>query len=273
MSGLMKLSINNHQATLSGGLPTAREVGIFIAEYASWLWASGATCIRIEKNVFRMQKAFGVEADICIMPRHIHATVWNKERSESFSIVRRNQKAVISFDINTQMSKLSWDVAEGRCDFFEAREAFERIKQIKPANPSMVLLLVSLANASFCRLFGGDLISMLLVFISTFCGYKIKQIMLEDRVDVRFVFLCSSFVSSVISAGAHLFGWGETPEIALASSVLYLIPGIPYINAVNDMLDGHYICSYCRLMDGLILTVCLSFGFCCGLFLMNLNWF
>lgn len=253
--------------------PTAREVGMFITEYASCLWSSGATCIRIEKNVFRMQKALGVEADISIMPHHINATVWNSDRSDSFSIVRRNRKSVISFDINTQLSKLSWDLAEGRCSLGEAKARFERIKQTAPANPYMVLILASLANASFCRLFGGDLVSMLLVFVSTLCGYKLKQILLEDKVDVRFVFLCSSFVSSVISAGAHLFGWGNTPEIALASSVLYLIPGIPYINAVNDMLDGHYICSYCRLMDGLVLTICLSMGFCCGLFLMNLNWF
>ena len=265
--------MNKNQTIQSTGLPTACEAGVFIADYASWLWASGATCIRIEKNVFRMQKALGIDADISIMPRHIHATIWNKERNESFSIVRRNHKSVISFDINTQMSKLSWDIAEGRCTFSQAQATFERIKQTQPANPSMDLLLASLANASFCRLFGGDLISMLLVFISTLCGYKIKQILLEEKVDVRFVFLCSSFVSAVISAGAHLFGWGGTPEIALASSVLYLIPGIPYINAVNDLLDGHYICSYCRLMDGLVLTICLSIGFCCGLFLMNLNWF
>lgn len=265
--------MSNHHSLSQTGQPTAREVAIFIAEYASWLWASGATCIRIEKNVFRMQKAFGVDADVSIMPRHIHVTAWNQERSESFSIVRRNLKSLISFDINTQMSKLSWDVADERCSFQEALQRFEEIKQTKPASPTMVLLLASLANASFCRLFGGDLISMLLVFVSTLCGYRMKQTLLEERIDVRFVFLCSSFVSAVISAGAHLFGWGETPEIALASSVLYLIPGIPYINAVSDMLDGHYICSFCRLMDGLVLTVCLSIGLCCGLFLMNLNWF
>lgn len=257
----------------SENMPTPREVGIFISEYAAWMWGCGATCIRIEKNVSRMLKAFGVEADFSIMPGHVHTTVWNKDRTDAFSIVRRSHKSGISFDINTQMSKLSWDVAEGVCNFKEALNVFERIKQTRPANPHLVLLLASLANASFCRLFGGDAISMLLVFISTLCGYKIKQILLEEKVDVRFVFLCSSFVSSVISAGAHLFGWGTTPEIALASSVLYLIPGIPYINAVSDLLDSHYICSFCRFVDGLVLTACLSIGFCFGLFLMNLNWF
>lgn len=253
--------------------PTAKDIGLFIADYAAWLCGCGATCIRLEKGVNRISEALGVDTDMSIMPTHIQTTVSTRDRGESFSIVRKIHKSAVSFDINTQMSKLSWDIAEGRCDFREALARFERIKLTRPARPLLVLLLVSAANASFCRLFGGDAVSMLIVFVSTLCGYKMKQVMLEDGVDSRVVFICSSFFSAVISASGHLFGWGATPEIAFASSVLYLIPGIPYINSVSDMLDGHYLCAFSRLMDGLVLTACLSLGFCGGLLLMNLNWF
>lgn len=82
---------------------------------------------------------------------------------------------------------------------------------------------------------------MLIVFISTLAGYRLKQIMLSDRRDVRLVFLCASFFSAALSAGGQLFGIGSTPEIALGTSVLYLIPGVPYINAVSDIIYKHYI--------------------------------
>ena len=75
----------------------------------------------------------------------------------------------------------------------------------------------------------------------------------------------------MLSAGCHLFGWGDTPEIALGSSVLYLVPGIPYINSVSDMLGGHYLCAFSRLMNGVVLTVCLSLGLICGLLILNLD--
>ena len=250
---------------------TCSEIGDFLSEYATWLWGCGATCIRLEKNVRRMAQTLGVEIDMGIMPTHIYATVWRHDRSDCYTVVRAMHKSAISFDVNTQLSKLSWDLADGRCDFEQARRMFEHIKQTPSANPWLVLLLASVANASFCRLFGGDAVAMLLVFVSTLCGFRVKQMMLADKVDVRIVFACSSFFSAVISAGGHLFSWGSTPEIALASSVLYLIPGIPYINSVSDMLDGHYICAYSRLMDGIVLTASLSLGLCCGLVVMSMK--
>lgn len=246
---------------------------LFIADYAAWLCGCGATCIRIEKNVSRIAQAFGLEIEMIIMPSHLSLTGRDMTGEHSFTLVKNIHLSAISFNINTQLSKLSWDIADGRCGFEGAKARFERIKRTRPENKWLTLVLASLANASFCRLFGGDIISMLVVLASTFCGYRLKQIMLEERVDVRLVFVCSSFVSAVLSAGCHLFGWGETPEIALGSSVLYLIPGIPYINSVSDMLDGHYLCAFSRLMNGLVLTTCLSFGLICGLLILNLDLF
>lgn len=34
---------------------TMDTLGRFLAEYSAWLWGSGATCVRIDKNVSRMR--------------------------------------------------------------------------------------------------------------------------------------------------------------------------------------------------------------------------
>ena len=41
--------------------------------------------------------------------------------------------------------------------------------------------------------------------------------------------------------------------MAIATSVLYLVPGIAFLNAFNDMIDGHYVCFFSRLMDAIVL--------------------
>ena len=253
-------------------LPEVRAVGCFLAEYASWLLGCGATCIRIEKNVGRMAEAFGVEIDLTIMPSNIQISVSNARHPEPHLILKRIHKSGISFNLNTQLSSLSWDVADHRLSFEKARQRFVQITRTKPSNQWAVLVLASLANMSFCRLFHGDGVSMVLVFLATLVGYRLKQVMLRYRVDVRVVFLCSAFSSSVIGAGAHLFGWGATPDVAIGTSVLYLIPGIPYINSVSDMLDGHYLCAFSRFIDAMLLTASLSLGLCCGMLLMDLRW-
>lgn len=243
----------------------------FLAEYAACMLRCGATCIRIRKNVARMAGAFGVEAQVAIMPRHVHVAVREAGGGRSQYETCWTQGGGISFRINSELSKLSWEVADGKADFAQACHAFEQIRKAPCENRWLVLLLASLANASFCRLFGGDAVSMLVVFSATLAGYFIKQVMLENKADVRVAFLCSAFFSAVIASGCHVFGWGGTPEIALGTSVLYLIPGIPYINSVSDMLEGHYVCAFSRFMDAVVLTTCLTAGLCGGLFLMGLK--
>lgn len=253
--------------------PSVKEACIFLSEYAAWLLGCGATCIRIEKNVKRMVQAWNLTSEMVILPAHIQMVVWNESHTHSYSNIEKVRHTGISFDINTRLSRLSWRIADGKTSFNEGKELFSKIVTTRPANKWMVLLLASLANASFCRLFGGDFISMLIVFTATLAGYRLKQIMLEDKMDIRLTFFCCAFFSSVIGAAGYVFSIGTTPELALGTSVLYLIPGIPYINSVSDLLDGHYVSSYSRFMNAAVLTASLSAGLCGGMLLMNIKWF
>ena len=55
--------------------PTVKEVSDFLSEYAVQLFGSGATCIRMEKNMHRIARSQDMEASFSILPRHIHLTV------------------------------------------------------------------------------------------------------------------------------------------------------------------------------------------------------
>ena len=250
-----------------------RELAAFLGDYAAKLAGCGATCIRIEKNTRRMANAFGVRSDICILPSHIHVIIWRDNEADNIVAVRKVSGHSINFNINAQLSRLSWEVADNRIDMPTALSRYTAICNTTPTGQWEVLLLTALANASFCRLFGGDAIAMLIVFLSTLAGYRLKQIMLEDKRDVRLSFLCASFFSATLSAAGHIFDIGSTPEIAVSTSVLYLIPGVPYINAVSDIIYSHYLCAFSRFMDAAILTACLSIGLCAGLFMLGLKWF
>lgn len=250
-----------------------RRTAAFLADYASLLLGCGATCIRIEKNTRRMAGAFGVGFDIAITPTHVYVSVWSNDTGQRHLTVRPTAGCGISFNINARLSRLSWEVADNHLDLAAAIDRFREIRKTEPTGKMETLILTSLANASFCRLFGSDPIAMLTVFISTLAGYRLKQVMLEDNRDVRLTFLCASFFSSALSAGGHIFSIGTTPEIALGTSVLYLIPGVPYINAVSDMIYRHYLCAFSRFMDAAVLTACLSAGLCAGMLILGLKWF
>lgn len=248
-----------------------RAIGEFLSQYSVRLLGCGATCVRLEKNVRRMADALGVTAEITIMPRHINLTVSKSGDAVPFTISATVMHPSISFFLNTRLSRLSWELADGKIDFDTARKRMMEIVASDTQNKWMVLFLASFANAAFCRLFGGDCTAMAIVFMATLAGYFVKLVLLECKVDLRVVFMVCAFVSSVLGATDSLFSLGGTPEVAISTSVLYLVPGIPFLNSFSDMLYRHYICAFSRFVDAMVLTCCLSAGLCGGVALMNIS--
>lgn len=253
--------------------PTINDLSLFLSRYSAWLLGSGATSIRLEKNVCRIANAYGKEAELFIMPRHIHLSIWERGKTDVTTSIAAVNHTAISFNLNTELSKLSWEIADKKLDFTEVQDLFEHYIHSDCQNKWLVLMLVAFANAAFCRLFGGDLQAMLVVGIATLAGYYLKILMLEKGTDLRLMAIVCSFVSSILGASCQLFGFGATPDIAIGTSVLYLVPGIPFINSFSDLLYRHYLCALSRFTDAVVLTCCLSLGLCAGMMLMNAGMF
>ena len=144
-----------------------QDICLFFSEYVTWLMNSGATCIRIEKNVARIAEAWKVDVRMTIMPSHIMLCVWDEKHITSYSNISQSCFNQNNFYVNALLSKLSWEIADGKVDFQKSNDRLKKIVQIPPLNQWTVLVLVSFANAAFCGLFKGDMISMLLVFVAT----------------------------------------------------------------------------------------------------------
>lgn len=259
--------------TCDSGRPTLDSLCRFVSRYSAVLLGAGATCIRIEKNISRIADAYGMDIEMTIMPRHVHITVRERDSGRLVTSIATVTHAAISFNINTRLSQLSWAIADGRLSFDRAKEVYEEIVSEDSQSRWLVLLLVTLANASFCRLFGGDFIAMGIVAAATCTGYYLKQQLLAHGCDVRVMFMICAFVSAVLGASGLLFGLGVTPQVALGTSVLYLVPGIPLLNSFSDMLYRHYLCAFSRFADAMVLTACLSIGLCAAMMLMQVGMF
>ncbi len=267
------ITTDNRDADKAGRRPPVRDTCLFLASYAARLLGCGATCIRIEKNIKRMAAAFGKEAEITIMPRHVHVTVNEPESDSTFTSSATVIPAAINFNMNTRLSELSWEVADTGISFEATKDKFKDIAATGQENKYVVLMLATLANASFCRLFGGDAAAMAVVAAATFAGLGVKQELIARHTDTRIMMIICAFVSSVLGATAVLFNLGDTPLTAMGTSVLYLVPGIPFLNSFSDMLCRHYICAFCRFTDTIVLTCCLSAGLCAGMLMMGVGMF
>ena len=134
-------------------------------------------------------------------------------------------------------------------------------------DPIFTLILVGLANASFCRLFGGEWCAVGIVFTATLLGFYLKQRMQAKGFNHYVIFIASAFAASMYASVAMIFD--TTSEIAIATSVLYLIPGVPLINGVIDIVEGHVLNGIARLTSALMLIVCIAVGLACTLMIVK----
>ena len=51
-----------------------------------------------------------------------------------------------------------------------------------------------------------------------------------------------------------------TPDIAIGTSVLFLIPGVPLLNGVIDIVESHILLGTTRLVSALLLVMCIAVG-------------
>lgn len=146
-------------------------IGKFIAEYSAHLMGAGVHTSRVVRNTKRIGEAFGLDVKLSVFHRNIILTIIDKETNEACNEVIDIPAHPISFEHNSELSALSWEAVDNHLSLEELKDKYKKIISAPRIHPLFVLLLVGFANASFCKLFGGDLISMGIVFSATITGF------------------------------------------------------------------------------------------------------
>lgn len=247
-----------------------RETSDFISSYMTSLLGAGVHTSRVIRNSKRLGEALGVSVNISTFQKAAIITVSREGEDPAFVSTKVVEIPAypVSFEWNADLSALSWAAYDRKYSLEQAENEFRRIISKPRMNPLFVMLMTGLANASFCRLFGGNVWAMLIVFTSTLLGFYTRQHLTLKNVNHYVIFIVSSFVASLCASTSLSLGI-ESAEIALATSVLYLVPGVPLINGVLDVADGHVLIGFSRLVNAFLLIVCIATGLSMTLMLVK----
>jgi len=248
---------------------TLCDVGEFVAEYAAHMMGCGIHTSRVIRSAKRIGESYGYIVKISVFQKSIILTLHDKDTREYFSEVVDIPPLPISFEHNSALSALSWETYDEHLSLTVLREKYDRIVTAPSIHPLFVLLLASLANASFCRLFGGDWCSTGIVFTATMAGMFLKQKMSATSLNHFVIFIMSAFIASLCASTSLIFD--TTSDIALATSVLFLVPGVPLINGVIDIVEGHTLTGFARLTQAGLLIICIAIGLATTLLLVKDN--
>ena len=236
------------------------ELGELLLDIGVMLMVSGANTERIKITVERIASAFACVPDLLITNHALMLTLTYPDSNKVFTSVKWMPGMHLNFNLISDISTMSWQIVLEKWSVARIAEELKVLNR-KPLYPRyLVLLLVALAGASFCRLFGGNLTEMAAVFVASFCGLYVRQ----EAIKLKFNFYVAIFfaaATAALVAGAYFhFHPDEVYSHAFSTSVLFLIPGVPMIHAISDLMDGHTLNGIVRGINVMIMAFAIALG-------------
>ena len=241
-------------------------------DIATTLFASGAHCGRISNNLNRLAKQwhFDVQMQLTFIGVVLNVTS-QKDPLYTVTRYRTTPPHSVHLRLLTEFSRMTWKVADGDLTFQQAKEETERIQKINHYSYWSIAVAVGISCACLCLLLGGSLVDGGVACVAAFVGSIVRVYISHYKFNPMISFVIASFFTTMISGANMILGWGTAPEAALATSVLYLVPGVPLINSLIDLIEGHLSSAWNRALFGASILLCIAVGMILSISLLGIN--
>ena len=246
-----------------------QKIGMILLRISSMLQSSGACTARIRIILHRIANAYDMNADALITHRAIILTLLNNQEEPVFNNIKRTIPIGVNFKIVSGISLIGMSIENDKWELDRISSELDKLEKIPSYNRLIILSAVSLAGAGFCFLSDGNLFSMAVCFAATFIGLFVKQETTRIHLNPNLCVFLAAFTATMIAGTfRHFFPEGGL-EQGFATSVLFLIPGVPLINSFIDFIDGNLLNGIIRLTNGLLFSIMIAIGMICSIVIFN----
>jgi uncharacterized membrane protein YjjP (DUF1212 family) len=177
----------------------------------------------------------------------------------------------VHLDALTDISLLSWSVYENKLSFNKTKEVFNKVKNKERYSPLLVSIAVGFACAGLCLLSQGDYINAAIAWSGAFIGSLIRFGISAKNFNAMISIGIAAFITTLITGLGAIWDIGRNPETAMATAVLYLIPGVPLVNSVIDLIEGYLSSSMNRALYAGFVLLCIAAGMTLCITLLGIN--
>lgn len=236
---------------------------------------SAADTNRIMRNMKRTAAFLGLpEEHLHIYVQFNMLMVNLSDNEHSFTKFQRCDKHGINMTTISLISKLSWKAIREDYSIERYAEELEAIAS-RPRNytPVQVAIGTGFACGGFCIQFGCDWTAFFYASFAAAIGMYLRGLMLRKGLNNYMGIAVAAFISTLIAwATTYLPStWTDTPLHPLLACALFIVPGVPLINFVDDMLDNYIQVGLTRAINTFLMIVAMSFGIAFFLKLSNFD--
>lgn len=239
----------------------AQRFADLVLDIGTYLLASGAHCGRINTNIGRIAETWGFDIYMDPTFKGLLVTVKDKNNPENaVTSYRTSPTHSVHLAVLTAVSRLSWRITDCCLTIDEAEKEFAEIKAQKHYPIWVISIAVGFACAGLCLFSHGDLYNALVAFLAAAIGSFFRVEVARRNFNPMISIGIAAFISTLITGFAALQDIGANPEAAMATGVLYLIPGVPLINCVIDLIEGYLPSALNRALFGGFTLLCIAAG-------------
>ena len=248
----------------NGASPALEPIAMVALDAGRMLMESGASAKSIDEITSKFARGLGADrVDLRIGYASLAITIGIGPNG--ITRMREVGHLGVNQRLDQELWQLATRVAHGELSTEQTRAALDGLTGKTPRHSTWVMALaVGLACAAFGRLLQVDWPGTGPVFLASFIGQLVRRDLLTRHVNV---FICAtlvSFLSSLLGGlGAHWAGSGKV-DMAMIASILLLVPGVPSVNALSDILDGHPTLGSARAVTVAVILIFLAAGLWLG---------
>ena len=252
-----KIQKANHEKQLRRKLDLLLKTGQMLVE-------SAADTNRIIRNMNRVAAFLGLpEEHLHIYVQFNMLMVNLSDDEHSFTKFQRCTKHGINMTTISLISKLSWKAIAEDYTIEQYAEELEKIKN-RPRNytPLQVAIGTGFACGGFCIQFGCDWMAFFYASLAAAIGMYLRGFLLRRGYNNYMGIAVAAFVSTILAYLTMFLpdSWTSTPLHPLLACALFIVPGVPLINFVDDMLDNYIQVGLTRAINTFLIIVAMSFG-------------
>ena len=213
--------------------------------------------------------------------RYIHLYVnWNvlmvnySDELHSFTKFQRCERHGISLATIAKVSRLTWTAIREDFSLVQYEKALDDIHDApRGFTPWQVAIGGGFACGGFCIQFGCDWTAFFYCSLAAILGFRLRMFLPTMGCNNYVAIGISAFVATLLAwatallstdpammAGMPSWMISTTPWHPLMACALFIVPGVPLINFVSDMLDGYIETGFIRAVNTLLMVLAMAFG-------------
>ncbi|MBQ6855667.1 MAG: threonine/serine exporter family protein, partial [Lachnospiraceae bacterium] len=220
---------------------------------------NGAEINRVEETMEKICTHYGIRTgEFFVLSNGIFTTMGSR-REEVFAKVQHIPVSGAHLNKVAAVNQLSREIEAGIHTLDDLDRCLDEIERMPGKRKIVQILASAVGSGAFCYLFGGDLGDCAAAFISGFILYIYILNFSKNRSKIVSNILGGALVTFLCMIMYHL-KFGHHISSMIIGSVIPMIPGVAFTNAIRDIADGDYISGSVRMLDAMLSFLSIALG-------------